>query len=1262
MHRDSTADPAGAQAARRGAGEKIPADLAAPPESVVREFPENIEVDRVLGCFGSPRALLEAMPVGMCVCDPVCSRVLWYNQAARSLWGGPPQRAIEGQVAIETGAGQRVSINGTRIPVRDAGGRVAGVINILQNGQTADRACNQLIESEEVRRLALESTGLGTFELDFATRRILWSDRARQIFGAPPEIEPDLDLLLSMIHPGDRVRFERAMWAAADPAGDGRYAGEFKVIGAGGVTRYVLHRGAAAFEGTAATRRALRLFGAVLDITESKQTNARLLESDQRMRLALAAANMGVWELDLATGVETWSTPLELGDAGAAGEPAGSEGFVIPPEDVERMRAAIRDTIETDAPYDIEYRRIDSDGRLRWIHSVGRAVRDENGKALRLAGVAQDVTERRSAQTALQEANDRLETLINASPLPIITFTTDGNITRWNPAAERVFGWNEAEVLGKPLPFIPPEKLAEHRAMRARDLRGENFTNVELQRLRKDGSRIDIQVSNAPIRNARGEITGILSIYVDVTEQKRIRRELENSEARLRLALEAGHMGAWEWDVESNTVSWSEGLTTAMGFAPGKGPRTLDEFFAIVHPEDRAEVQSAIQRSLETDAYYDVEFRVIAPGGIRWAARKGRVVRDASGRPARMIGVGMDVTERKLTEEALRRQADLLEQAHEAIFVWDLDGQITYWNRGAEALYGYAASETVGFSSHDLLRVGDPAELDRRLWQLRTEELWSGELRHRTRAGREIVVESRQVLVKTADARLLVLETNRDITPRKRVEQALRASEEKFRTIFNVAAVGIAQTSVPDGRYISVNRRFAEITGYPVEELIGKTFLEITHPEDRSSNEALYYTTMRGPSSEYTMDKRYIRKDGSIVWASIAISFVRDESGRPLYTIGVIEDITERKLARIALEESEQRQRLAVDAGRIGLWDWDVVNNRINWSDRIYEFHGVAPGGFSGKVEDFVTLIHPEDRDRVWEGIQRALAGEPYQIEFRALQPGGAVRWLTTNGAVLFDAQRRPVRMFGATVDVTERKVAENELKRVNDELRRANADLQQFAYAAAHDLQEPLRNISLYTQLLAMRYDDGRLDDEGDEILAATRDSAVRMQMLVQDLLTYTHVTGRDRAAAPVDCNAVLQSVLKNLGAAIAESGAEVTSGPLPEIRAHESNMIEVFQNLIGNAIKYRSDAPPRIHVSAEPQAGAWTFSISDNGMGIAPEYQDRIFGVFKRLHGREIAGTGIGLAICKRIVERYGGRIWAESAGEGKGTTFRFTIPQAA
>jgi PAS domain S-box-containing protein len=796
--------------------------------------------------------------------------------------------------------------------------------------------------------------------------------------------------------------------------------------------------------------------------------------------------------------------------------------------------------------------------------------------------------------------------------------------------------------------------------MRARELRGENFTNAELRRRRKDGTRIDIQVSTAPIRNAQGEIIAVVGIYVDVTAQKRIQRELEDSGARLRLALEAGHMGAWEWDVESNTVLWSEGLISAMGFAPGAGPRTFDEFLEIIHPEDRSAVQQAIQRSLTGDVYYDIEFRVISSKGIRWAARKGRVLRDGSGRPIRMIGVGMDVTERKRTEEALRQQADLLEQAHEAILVWELTGSITYWNRGAEALYGYTAQETIGFDSHSLLLVGSQAELEERLWRLRTEGVWSGELRHRTRSGRDIVVESRQVLVKTTDARLLVLETNRDITARERAERALRASEEKFRTIFNVAAIGIAQTSVPDGRYISANQRFAEITGYPLEELIGKCFLEITHPDDRGPNESLYFDTMHGGASEYAMEKRYIRKDGSVVWADVAISFVRDESGQPLYTIGVIQDITERKRARMELEESEHRQRLAVDAGRIGLWDWDIVKNRIGWSDRTYEFHGVPAGTFSGTVEEYARLLHPEDRDRVWSAIQSSLAGEPYQIEFRVIQPGGQIRWLTTSGAVLTNREGTPVRMFGATLDVTERKSAEEAVQRMNAELRRANADLQQFAYAAAHDLQEPLRNIALYTQLLAFRY-ESRLDDDGDEILNITRDSATRMQALVQDLLTYTRVIGSDQPPAPVDCNRVFRSVLENLSAAVVESRATITSGALPEIRAHESSIVQVFQNLISNAIKYRGEGPLRIHVDAERHSDGWLFSVSDNGIGIAPEYQERIFGVFKRLHGREIAGTGIGLAICRRMVEKYGGRIWVESPGEGKGSTFRFTIPQA-
>jgi signal transduction histidine kinase len=240
------------------------------------------------------------------------------------------------------------------------------------------------------------------------------------------------------------------------------------------------------------------------------------------------------------------------------------------------------------------------------------------------------------------------------------------------------------------------------------------------------------------------------------------------------------------------------------------------------------------------------------------------------------------------------------------------------------------------------------------------------------------------------------------------------------------------------------------------------------------------------------------------------------------------------------------------------------------------------------------------------------------------------------------------------------RRQSEEDLARKVDELARSNADLEQFAYVASHDLQEPLRMVAAYTQLLGERY-RGRLDANADKFLGYASEGALRMQSLIHDLLAFSRVGRSDAALRRVDCNEVMGQVVLNLGAAIQESGAVVTHGALPVVCADRSQLAQVFQNLIGNAIKFRGKAAPAISVTAERVEDQWLFSVSDNGIGIAPEHGENIFVVFQRLHARtEYAGNGIGLAICKKIVQHYGGRIWVE-AGTEQGSVFKFTISNA-
>ena len=231
-------------------------------------------------------------------------------------------------------------------------------------------------------------------------------------------------------------------------------------------------------------------------------------------------------------------------------------------------------------------------------------------------------------------------------------------------------------------------------------------------------------------------------------------------------------------------------------------------------------------------------------------------------------------------------------------------------------------------------------------------------------------------------------------------------------------------------------------------------------------------------------------------------------------------------------------------------------------------------------------------------------------------------------------------------------------LRQATRELQRSNAELEQFAYVASHDLQEPLRMVTSYLQLLERRY-KANLDQDASDFIAFAVDGAARMQTLIQDLLTYSRVGTRGASFEPTDCPAVLEQVLQNLEVAIDESGAEVSSGPLPTLSADASQLAQLLQNLIGNAIKFRGDSPPRIQVGAEPRSDHWLFSVRDNGIGIDPQYSERIFQVFQRLHGiGQYPGTGIGLAVCKKIVERHHGAIWVESQPDA-GATFFFTIP---
>jgi len=350
----------------------------------------------------------------------------------------------------------------------------------------------------------------------------------------------------------------------------------------------------------------------------------------------------------------------------------------------------------------------------------------------------------------------------------------------------------------------------------------------------------------------------------------------------------------------------------------------------------------------------------------------------------------------------------------------------------------------------------------------------------------------------------------------------------------------------------------------------------------------------------------------------------------------------ERERFRFMAESMPQKIFTATPKG-----DVDYFNRQ--W----LEFTGLS----FGQIKDWgwTQFVHPEDLPENLRAWRHSIdTGEPFHLEHRFRRADGKYRWHLSRAQAMRDRRGEISMWIASSTDIHEQKEKEQALRRAND-------DLQQFAYAASHDLQEPIRNVAVYSEIVARRYHN-LLDPDGQQFLGFLREGGRRLATLVNDLLAYTRAGMAEITEAPVDASAVLKHTLASLAEAIRESGATVTCDPLPEVYIGEAHLQQVLQNLIGNALKYRDQNPPRIHISATGRGAFWLFSVEDNGIGIEAQYKEKIFGVFKRLHhDTNYSGTGIGLAICQRVVERYGGRIWVESE-PGKGSTFYFTVPRHA
>jgi PAS domain S-box-containing protein len=894
-----------------------------------------------------------------------------------------------------------------------------------------------------------------------------------------------------------------------------------------------------------------------------------------------------------------------------------------------------------------------------------------DGKPFILAGFTLDITERVRSEYELRSSLERNRAIIAA--LPDLLFQIDSNNTFLDCIAndpDRLLLPPE-QVIGRKVDEILPPHVATLAAEKIRATLQTGEMQVFDYSLDAKGQTLFFEGRMSPL-NA----TSVLVLVRDITESRRAIEAIEQSEKRFRTLLENSADALTLLDADGLIVYEGPTVERITGYAPVE--RIGLSSFTNIYPDDLPLVRKTLMGVLAAPgSSANAVFRSVRKDGSIWWT-EGTATNLVHDPHVRAIVINYrDITDRKQAEEQLResetRYRALIEHANDAIFVENSEDQIVDVNRQACQMLGYTREELLQLRVANLIapEIGRRNRaIEHEFAQYGNKPFESVDIR---KDGARVPVEVTNTILPNG----LALSIVRDITDRKRVEEALRESENRFRILFEHAGVGVARIDSNTGSFIQINQKYCDIVGFTRREMEALDFQTITHPEDLQKDLDLMNQLKKGEISEFTLEKRYLCKDGSPVWVLLIVSPLWKPGEAPSAHIAVVHDITERKRAESDLSNSEKRFRVLFENAGVGVAQGDTNTGRFL---KINQKYCDIVGYTHQEMEnlEFASITHPGDLGRNLELLEQLKRGEipEFTMEKRYIRKDGSVVWVLLTVSPLWNPGEPPDTHITVIHDITEQKRAEYALRYSEAELRKLNAELEKrvsertaqlelanheleaFAYSVSHDLRAPLRAIDGFSRILMNEY-AGELSAEAGELLERVRTANASMSQLVDALLGLSRMTRTEINRERIDLGWMARTILENLRQEHPERIVECVAAERSFADGDARLLRVALENLLGNAWKFTSKQErARIEFGIEIRGGETVYFVRDNGAGFNPRYADKLFGAFQRLHRTdEFEGTGIGLATVQRIIHRHGGRVWAESE-VAKGATFYFTL----